>query len=161
MLQNRSDVHFVAVGSYFADESHYLQKLKSLISTLELNRRFYLAEYRSDVTNVYRALDVFVLPSIRPEPFGRVTAEAMTQGRAVIATNHGGTIELIEDGVTGVLVPPADPRALAGAIELLLTDPALRKRMGQAAAIYAREHFGLPGYSEQIRNVIDETATHS
>lgn len=89
VLQKHPDAHFVAVGSYFADESHYLQKLKSLITGLGLNGRFHLAEYRSNVTDVYRALDIFVLPSRKPEPFGRVTVEAMTQGRAVIATNHG------------------------------------------------------------------------
>jgi glycosyltransferase involved in cell wall biosynthesis len=105
-------------------------------------------------------LDIFVLPSTKPEPFGRVTVEAMTQGRAVIATNHGGTVELIEDGVTGMLVPPSDPKSLAAAIELLLADRLLRENMGQAAAIYAQENFGLPRHGEQMRSVIDELAKH-
>jgi glycosyltransferase involved in cell wall biosynthesis len=156
VLPSRPDVHFVAVGSYFADESYYLDKLKALIRTLGLESRFHLADYRSNVTDVYRALDIFVLPSVKPEPFGRVTVEAMTQGRAVIATNHGGTVELIEEGVTGILVPPADPNALASAIERLMADRALREKIGQAAAIYAKENFGLSGHGEQMRNVIDE-----
>ena len=160
VLQRHPETHFVAVGSYFADESHYLDKLKSLIASLGLDGRFRLVDYRSNVTDVYRALDIFVLPSVKPEPFGRVTVEAMTQGRAVIATNHGGTVELIEEGVTGMLVPPADPKALAAAIELLLSDPALRYKMGQAASIYAREHFGLPGHSEQMRKIVDDLVTH-
>jgi glycosyltransferase involved in cell wall biosynthesis len=159
VLQSHPDVRFVAVGSYFADESHYLQKLKSLIDRLGLNGRFHLVDYRSNVTDVYRALDIFVLPSIKPEPFGRVTVEAMIQGRAVIATNHGGTVELIEDGVTGMLVPPSDPKSLAAAIELLLADRVLREKIGQAAALYAQENFGLPGYGEQIRNVINDLVT--
>jgi glycosyltransferase involved in cell wall biosynthesis len=161
VLQSRPEVHFVAVGSYFADESHYLDKLKSLITSLGLDGRFHLVDYRSNVTDVYRALDIFVLPSVKPEPFGRVTVEAMMQGRAVVATNHGGTVELIEDGVTGMLVPPADPKALAAAIELLLADRPLREKMGQAAAIYAQENFGLPKYSGQMRDVIDELVTHT
>src|SRR5580658_1335538 len=156
VLQNHPDAHFVAVGSYFADESQYLQKLKALINSLGLDGRFHLVGYRLNVTDVYRALDVFVLPSIKPEPFGRVTVEAMMQGRAVVATNHGGTVELIEDGVTGMLVPPADPKALAAAIELLLADRPLREKMGQAAAIYAQQNFGLPGYGAQMRNIINE-----
>jgi glycosyltransferase involved in cell wall biosynthesis len=161
VLQNQPEAHFVAVGSYFADESHYLDKLKLLITRLGLDGRFHLVDYRSNVTDVYRALDVFVLPSIKPEPFGRVTVEAMTQGRAVIATNHGGTVELIENGVTGILVPPADPKALAAAIERLLGDPALRNKMGEAAAVYAQEHFGLPAYFEQMRKVIDDLVAHT
>jgi glycosyltransferase involved in cell wall biosynthesis len=160
VLQSYPDVHFVAVGSYFADESHYLHKLKSLINSLSLDGRFNLVNYRSNVTDVYRALDIFVLPSIKPEPFGRVTVEAMMHGRAVIATNHGGTVELIEDGVTGMLVSPSDPQSLAAAIELLLADRALREKMGQAAASYAKENFGLSGHGKQMGNVINELVTH-
>ncbi len=160
VLQRRADVHFVAVGSYFADESHYLDKLKALIRSLGIEDRFHLADYRSNVTGVYRALDLFILPSVKPEPFGRVTVEAMTQGRAVIATNHGGTVELIEDGITGLLVPPSDPTALASAVERLLADPALRENIGQAAQTYAQKNFGLRNHSQQMRQVIDQLVTH-
>lgn len=156
LLQNHPDVHFVAVGGYFADESHYLNKLESLIDSLGLNGRFHLADYRSNVTDVYRALDIFVLPSRKPEPFGFVTVEAMTQGRAVIGTNHGGTCELIEEGVTGLLVPPSDPKALVTAIERLLGDRALREKMGKAAANYAHANFGQPRYQERMRHIVDQ-----
>jgi glycosyltransferase involved in cell wall biosynthesis len=105
---------------------------------------------------VYRALDIFVLPSRKPEPFGFVTVEAMTQGRAVIGTNHGGTCELIEEGVTGLLVPPSDPQALVTAIERLLRDRALRETMGRAAANYARANFGQPRYQEKMRYIVDQ-----
>jgi glycosyltransferase involved in cell wall biosynthesis len=155
VARSRPDVHFVAVGGYFADESHYLHNLESLIDSLGLNGRFHIANYRSNVTDVYRALDIFVLPSRKPEPFGRVTVEAMMQGRAVIATNHGGTCELIQEGVTGMLVPPSDPKALVAAIERLLKDRTLGEKMGQAAATYAREHFSMPCYQDRMRNVID------
>jgi glycosyltransferase involved in cell wall biosynthesis len=156
VLQSHPDVHFVAVGSYFAGEAHYLEKLKELVCTLALEERFHIVGYRSDVINVYRALDVFVLPSIKPEPFGRVTVEAMTQGCAVIATNHGGSCELIEQGVTGMLVPPSDPKSLAEAIELLLSDSRLRNNMGKAASTYALKHFGLQNYEKQMRDIIHE-----
>jgi len=155
VLRKHPDAYFVAVGSYFADESHYLSKLESLINSLGLDDRFRLADYRPNVTDVYRALDIFVLPSIKPEPFGRVTVEAMTQGRAVIATNHGGSCELIQEGVTGMLVPPSDPKSLAAAIELLLADRPLREKMGRTAAVYAQENFGLAGYQDRMRDVMD------
>ena len=158
VLQTHPHVHFVAVGSYFADESHYLETLKSQIDKLDLGNRFHLSGYRSNVTEVYRALDIFILPSRKPEPFGRVTVEAMMQSRPVIATNHGGTCEIIEDGVTGMLVAPADPAGLAEKIECLLKDSALRERLGQNAATYARENFSLVRYQGQLRQVIDEMA---
>jgi glycosyltransferase involved in cell wall biosynthesis len=161
VLREHPGVHFVAVGSYFADESHYLKKLKSLINSLGLDGLFHLVDYRSNVTDVYRALDVFVLPSIKPEPFGRVTVEAMAQGLAVIATNHGGTVELIEEGVTGMLVPPSNPHALAAAIGLLLRDQRLREKIGSAAAAYAKENFGLLRHGQHMRTIVDDLVVHN
>jgi glycosyltransferase involved in cell wall biosynthesis len=154
-LQEHPELHFVAVGSYFADQAHYLHELEARIKELGVDDKFHLADYRSNVTDVYRSLDIFVLPSRKPEPFGRVTVEAMMQGRAVIATNHGGTCELIQDGVTGILVPPSDPKSLSDAIKLLLEDRSLRERMGKAAAVYAEQNFCLPRYQQQMGNMID------
>jgi glycosyltransferase involved in cell wall biosynthesis len=159
VLQLHPEAHFMAVGSYFADESYYLHKLESLINELGLNGRFHLTGYRSCIADVYRAFDVFVLASTKPEPFGRVTVEAMMQGLAVIATNHGGTCELIQEGVTGMLVPPSDPKSLAIAIDQLLADPELRERMGRAAASYAHQNFDLPRYQDGIRDVINQLVT--
>ncbi len=158
VLQQRQDVHFVAVGSYFSDQSQYLRELEVGIRSLGIGDRFHLLPYRADVGSVYRSLDVFVLPSRMPEPFGRVTVEAMMHGRAVIATNHGGTCELIQDGVTGLLVPPSDPQSLAVAIRKLLEDPVLRETMGKAAAAHAQAKFSLSRYEERIQELIVELA---
>jgi glycosyltransferase involved in cell wall biosynthesis len=149
-------VHFVAVGDVFADQSHYLDALREAIKNHGLSKCFHVAGYRSDVDAVYRELQIFVLPSWRPEGFGRVTAEAMLNGCAVVATNVGGTPELIEDGVTGLLVPPSDPRSVADAIDRLLAEPNLRFQMGQAAAASAKQRFTLPQYQNNMRCVIDE-----
>jgi glycosyltransferase involved in cell wall biosynthesis len=75
---------------------------------------------------------VVVLPSHR-EGLPLVLLEAMAHGRAVVATPVGGTPSLVEDGVTGLLVPPGDAEALREAIERLLADPDLRRRLGEAA----------------------------
>lgn len=156
--QTFPNAHFLAVGSYFADESHYLVSLQDEIKRLNLQDRFHLSDYRTNVTEVYRALDVFVLPSTKPEPFGRVTVEAMTQGCPVIVTDHGGSRELVQQGITGFLVAPSDPQALALAIEQLLADPLLRQKIGSAAAAYAASHFGFESYARQISAVIDALA---
>jgi glycosyltransferase involved in cell wall biosynthesis len=87
------------------------------------------------------ALDVVALPSALPEPFGGVVIEAMALGRPVVGTNAGGTPEQIDDGVTGHLVPPGDPPALAEAIGRLLADRELRERMGAAGRSRYLERF--------------------
>jgi glycosyltransferase involved in cell wall biosynthesis len=79
----------------------------------------------------YRRASVFVMPSYY-EVFGISVIEAMAFGLPVVATTAGGLPEVVEDGVTGILVPPGDSRALADAIMRLLHDPSLRRRMGEA-----------------------------
>jgi glycosyltransferase involved in cell wall biosynthesis len=86
-----------------------------------------------EVLALYAGAEVVAVPSVIPDAFSRVVLEGMAAGRPVIGTAVGGTPELIVDGETGLLVPRRDPAALAGAVERLLTDPALAARLGAAA----------------------------
>lgn len=156
IMREHPDTHFVAVGSYFADESHYLDRVRSVVQEAGVGDHFHLLEYRTNVTDVYRSLDVFVLPSVKPEPFGRVTVEAMMQGCCVVGTDHGGTCELIQDGVTGLLVRPSDPKALAEAVSTVLRNPSLREQMGVAAAAYAKKNFSLTAYGSAMQSILEE-----
>ena len=83
---------------------------------------------------LYGAADVVVVPSVWPEPLSRVLIETMYFGRAVVATRVGGSPELVEDDLTGLLIEPRDPAAIATAVVTLLRDPARRARLGAAAA---------------------------
>ena len=87
--------------------------------------------FRADVANVMADLDVFVLPSLW-EGFGLVLLEAMAAGRPIVASAVGPIPEIVVDGVTGLLVPPGDPAALAEAITRLLRDPELAAALGRA-----------------------------
>jgi glycosyltransferase involved in cell wall biosynthesis len=88
----------------------------------------------------YERAAVVVCPS-RREGYGVVAREAMAHGRPVVATAVGGLLDAVEDGVTGIRVPPRDAVALRAAIETLLADGALRARLGAAALKTARERF--------------------
>jgi glycosyltransferase involved in cell wall biosynthesis len=87
--------------------------------------------FRTDVARILAASDVVVLPSLA-EAFGLVLAEAMAMRRAVVATRVGGVPEIVQDGVSGILVPPGSPKALADAISSLLRDPLRREQLGEA-----------------------------
>jgi glycosyltransferase involved in cell wall biosynthesis len=88
----------------------------------------------------YDRAAVVCVPS-RREGYGMTLREAMAHGRAVVSTGVGGLADAVEDGRTGLVVPPGDPAALREAVERLLGDPALRARLGAAAQQTARERF--------------------
>jgi glycosyltransferase involved in cell wall biosynthesis len=95
---------------------------------------------RGDVPEILAALDLFVLPSLW-EGLPNAVLEAMAAGLPVVATAAGGTPEVVVDGETGLLVPPGDVTALAEAIERLLRDPGLRRKMGEAGRKRVEGHF--------------------
>ena len=120
---------YQSVGSQWS-----LEELRGRAEALGLDGRLGFAGHQADPASAFRALDVVVHASTRPEPFGRVIVEAMACGRAVVATPHGGAAELFEPGVSALGCPPGDPDALAAAIARLVADPGLRRRLGAGGA---------------------------
>jgi glycosyltransferase involved in cell wall biosynthesis len=94
-----------------------------------------------DVPGFLAGLDVAVLPS-RAEGMSNAVLEYMAAGRPIVATAVGATPELIADGEHGLLVPPDDPARLADALDRLLRDPDLARRLGAAARRRARDRYG-------------------
>lgn len=101
----------------------------------------------------YQAADVFLLPS-NQEGFGIVYVEAMRQGCPVIAGNHGGAPEVVDDGVTGFLVEHGDETAIATRVVQLLEDPELRARMGRAARARVEELFTHRRFRDRVRQIL-------
>ena len=114
---------------------------------------------RLETGEVARALDeatVLVLPS-RSEGLGRVVVEAFCRGRGVVASRIGGIPDLVDEGETGILVPPGDARALAGALERVLSDRPLAERLGAAARVAVEPWLATPEeYARQVRELVDE-----
>ena len=102
----------------------------------------WFAGERDDIPNIMRGLDCFVLPS-RGEGISNTILEAMACALPVVATRVGGNAELVEDGLTGRLVPAADPHALAQAILGYFENPALARRQGRAARYRVERNFSL------------------
>jgi sugar transferase (PEP-CTERM/EpsH1 system associated) len=120
-----------SVRLFLAGDGELWADLEAQSRSLGLSEAVTFAGVRTDVPEILAALDVFVLPSLW-EGMPNAVLEAMAAGLPVVATAVGGTPEVVVDGVTGLLVPPRDPDALARAIESLLRDPGLRRKMGQA-----------------------------
>jgi glycosyltransferase involved in cell wall biosynthesis len=119
-----------------------------------LGKNFLIAGPLDDdmLVSAYHSCDLLVLPS-EYEAFGLVLAEAMACGRPCVATHVGGVPEVVEHGRTGVLVPPRDPAALAGAINGLLADPETGRRMGEAGRARALREFSLERMTDRILDI--------
>jgi len=115
----------------------YSHTLDQYIKSHNLKDNVLFTGYIKDMADCINALDILVHASIEPEPFGRVFLEAMAIGKPVIGTNIGGVPEIISDGITGILVPPNDPEAIAKAITKYLLD----NNFSQSVCNNARENF--------------------
>ena len=147
------------VGSAFAGQEHWLRQLQAAVAASGCAEQIVVQPFRSDVEAVWAAADVVVVPSTDPEPFGRVAVEAMAFARPVIAAAHGGLVEIVQQGVTGLLVPPRDAPALTNAMAALAVDPSLRAAMGQAGLARQRAVFSAQGYADRVAAVLDEAAS--
>jgi glycosyltransferase involved in cell wall biosynthesis len=120
---------------YETEGSQYaIAELREIATRMGLEELVGFTGFVSEVAPVMRALDIVVHASTQPEPFGLVIAEAMACGRAVIVSAAGGAAEIIEDGIDAMAHPPGDSKELARLIAQLVNDPAMRQRLGDAAA---------------------------
>jgi len=142
----------VVVGEVAFWEADYEQQLKQRAAELGLTERVLWTGFRSDVPELLRLCDIFVLPSVG-EPFGRVIIEAMATGRPVVATRSGGVPEIVVDGQTGLLVPPEDVQSLSGAIQTLLADNQRAQQMGAEGLARARKLFSIDRVAQQIQEL--------
>lgn len=127
------DVRLLIVGSDDRTATpgrvSYTSQLRQLATELDVSDNVLFLGFRTDTAAVLAASDVFAMASF-DEPFGLVFLEAMAMARPVVGLDNGGTPEVVEDGRSGLLAPPADPPALASRLVTLLRDPALRRAMG-------------------------------
>ncbi|MBM4250009.1 MAG: glycosyltransferase family 4 protein [Euryarchaeota archaeon] len=128
--------------------------LRSEVRRRDLSERVRLTGHvpERELLAAYHCCDVLTLPS-EYEAFGLVLAEAMACGKPCVGTRVGGVPEVVDDGSTGLLVPPRDPAALAEALCRVLSDPALTRRMGAAGLERARERFSLVGMVDRLEKV--------
>ena len=128
------------VHALFAGEGELEESLRAQAQQLGLAQRVHFLGFRRDVAHVVCAMDVFVLPSLK-EGLSIAVMEAMALGKAVVCSRISGLPEVVSDGETGILVPPGDVEALQNALERLLTDSALRERLGANARRFLEENF--------------------
>jgi len=136
VLKRRPETRFLLVGT--GSRERYL---KDLAASLGLTRAVRFLGFRDDVPEITAALNVSVLPSIDCDASSAVLKEALACGVPAVATSIGGAAEILEDGRTGLIVPPRDPARLAAAILTLLDDPERARDMGRLGSRDVAERF--------------------
>ncbi|HEX8036244.1 MAG TPA: glycosyltransferase family 4 protein [Ktedonobacterales bacterium] len=130
----------------------YTAEVKALTRELGLTQQVIFTGFRSDVASLLAASDIYAMPSFE-EPFGMVYLEAMAMGKPVIALDNGGTREVVEQHVTGLLSPPYDSDALAQNILMLLDNRELREQMGIRGRLRAERRFSPQQMADNVERV--------
>lgn len=155
IASRRDDVDFVIIGEDKSRRGENRVAIETLIAGLDLATRVNLVGWQDDVSDILHELDVFVSPS-RSEPFGLAILEAMASGVPVVASASEGALEIVEDGVTGRLVPIGEHELLAEAITTLLDDPATRECLSVNALQAVNQRFSLEQMVDATERLYDE-----
>ena len=155
VLKKFPQAKFLIVGSPLPSQERYFEKMKNLVCEMGLEKNIVFTGFERHIQEKLKGMDMVVLASLR-EPFSRVLLEAMACGKPVVATAVGGTPEMVINGATGILVPPADPLALANAIINILSDREMAKKMGMEGRKRVEEEFSIERYVRNIERIYEE-----
>ncbi len=151
----RPEVRFVVIGEDKSPQMDHRRSLENLIAELGLKEIVAMPGWHDDMPSVLSSLTLFV-SAARSEPFGLAIVEAMAAGLPIIAAASEGASEILEDGLTGKLVPVNDPPALAEAVNELLDDPVECSRLARNAQLAARERYSLTRMATDTERVYRE-----
>jgi glycosyltransferase involved in cell wall biosynthesis len=144
------------VGDAPPGQPAFERELDAMIARLELTDVVQRVGFSSHAELEFRAANVVVVPSTRPEPFGLVAVEAMAQSAPVIGARHGGLTEIIVENETGLFFAPGDVGELANRISTLLTDDELAEELGRNGKERQQQHFNVERYCTEFERLYEE-----
>lgn len=155
IAKDRSDVKLIFIGSAPLNQHALLEDLQLNIKNYGLEHNVVIVPFYDKIFDFWQAVDIAVVPSTEPEPFGLVAVEAMLAGKPVVASNHGGLSEIILNNETGFLIPPNNEITLKQAVQKLIDDPDLRSNMGAKGCSRAITNFSIKNHINQIESSIE------
>ena len=147
-------MHAVLVGAPLFGEDPYEVELRAFVANHGLGDRVHFLGFQHDIAACMCAVDAVAHTSITPEPFGRVIVEGMLAQRPVVAARAGGVLEIVEDGVNGVLCEPGDAHGLADVLAELRSNTALRERLVRNGYQTAIARFGTAAYVAGVERIL-------
>lgn len=150
-----NNIKFVMVGDAFPGYEYLYEDIEKDIDKLGLEEYVIDLGFREDVHRILSGLDVFVLPSILPDPLPTTVLEAMASQKPVVATNHGGAPEMVVNNETGILIPWDNAELAASTIAPLLENAELRDMMGNNGRKRVLEEFSVERYKNNLLSHIE------
>ena len=167
IVEKIPEAHFVIVGERNSNKAESIQFERDVVEGLQKNGladRLHLLGYRDDVAKLLNEADLLVHTAMQ-EPLGRVLLESLASGLPIVATDVGGTREIIVDQVTGVLVPPNQPASLVAAVTQILTDDSFSDRLRIMSRSRAESFFSIEFAAKSLADVwtatLDDSRTTS
>jgi glycosyltransferase involved in cell wall biosynthesis len=143
------------IGTPIFENDTYAKELSAETGRLGLAERVTFAGFRWDLPQVLNALDIVIHTALEKDSSPLAVVSAMAAGRPIICTRVEGTAELLHDGIDALLIRPGDAGELADKLSLLLSDPDLRRRLGQAARIRAERELSIEVFTQRCTEVFD------
>jgi glycosyltransferase involved in cell wall biosynthesis len=147
------NLRYLIVGSTSDGQEYFKDELTARIAASPVRDKITVMDFKHDIATIWDACDIAVVPSTEPEPFGMVALEAMAAEKPVIAAAHGGLVEIVKHGETGLLFEPGRPEELADAIASMADDKKKRHRYGEAGLRSLTNLFSLHKYISSFENI--------
>lgn len=153
LIQKEYNIKLVFVGSAPPNQEEFIEKLQIQIKESNLKNNVIIVPFQEQIATVWHSIDIAVVPSTEPEPFGLVALEAMLAQKPVVASNHGGLSEIVVNNETGFLIEPSNEDAFADALEQLICSPELRNKFGLKGYDRAKTVFSVEKYVKSFEDL--------
>ena len=156
LVQKNENIKLVFVGAPPPNQEKFQEDLEERITSFKLNDKVLIIPFQNEIHKIWQAIDIAVVPSTEPEPFGMVAIEAMLAHKPIVASNHGGLTEIIENNATGFLVTPNSVQDLVIALEKLIQNKVLRKEMGEKGYLRVTTAFSVEQYVDSFEKFFEK-----
>lgn len=156
LIEKYKHIKLVYLGSAPPNQPIFETELRNKIKVYDLESNVILIPFQKEIEKFWNSIDIAVVPSTEPEPFGMVVIEAMLAKKPVIASNHGGPTEIVVENETGLLFEPNNHNSLSAALEKLIKDEQLRKLYGANGFKRVHNTFSLENHVNHFEKIFEE-----
>jgi len=150
MIPKTENIKLIFVGAPPPNQENFQEDLEEKIALYNLEDKVLIIPFQNEIHKIWKAIDIAVVPSTEPEPFGMVAIEAMLAQKPVVASNHGGLTEIVVNNETGFLITPNNEQELVIALEKLIHSELMRKQMGEKGYTRVINEFSVAHYVDSF-----------